>query len=966
MVGGVLALAESGLLLSTARSAFGGDSDRGGVRTAAFDAMTFVTGTGPVPILVDENGRLLETPDIQYRAIPRVTTTNVRIQIDRNQVDFASLFGSLEEGEGTSPWFEDRELDPRATFEATPNITAEDGSDLVHRPIPKQLQITRLPLTAETRDRQIEIRFAVPAEASKRFALHIFLASGGDSFPATPTLQIPWEQIQAAYKTKDQVFDDLTPDGTKWQQPFVIREIQRVEIEGIPALNPQKAYALDAIFNGYPRYRVRLVEEGSKQAALATVEGQAGVDADWAEMLNQLTAVGGGSPVADFYDTGIRLASTAPFSMQLGFPLQPWHPFSGPISRATLSIREAVGFLKDDIGRNIERNFGVQLAIGFFIGFWDGVTGDFHVITSPIETYRQIRDAFAQLAELELTGEQLNLILQTALSELGEKDPFELIDLTARLQGKIGFLLGYLTGMIVYQVASALAIGALAAGIGAVVVKVGTALRGIGAVVKVTAVIGRALAALARVIKFIVQRIGEPLLVSITEVWRALDALSGTLAILSTKYKDVHNVLEAAYRVMARSVGQARQMIELLARIAGMPDELAARLLDYMAQSESRVGEVARWLSAYTKRTQLLAGVENNRAAKEALEATPQFPNQLADELNEVLVAACDAINRGDAVGADNLVRVFAQKYTHAVGGNRLEDALRAFRRGPDDTRFTQNTINEVIRVHAENTVATWLRESLEGSARIVQENGDEGATILARLIKETDLAFHVRLEEAAAKVNDFTDPESVRALGRLVQNGESERTAMFLTAPGHSGIEERLINAVDELRYSDGSLIPGVSTKPQGRGSSPLLNTLRNATNRGFAYEPVGVHKMVARGEFTLDEMVEMGRRFDVDASRFVEADAFVVRVGRRSAIDFKFGDVDPDGLIDQDLLDRVALALTAPVSPFDEWVFAVSGNIDQTVLNSINDLNQQIRNLFPDRFTGDPIRVVSGLGGF
>jgi len=69
MVGGVLALTDSGLLLSTARSPFGGDSELGGVRTAALRSIVYINSVVPDPIEVTRDDLVRRNVLVTFRAL---------------------------------------------------------------------------------------------------------------------------------------------------------------------------------------------------------------------------------------------------------------------------------------------------------------------------------------------------------------------------------------------------------------------------------------------------------------------------------------------------------------------------------------------------------------------------------------------------------------------------------------------------------------------------------------------------------------------------------------------------------------------------------------------------------------------------------------------------------------------------------------------------------------------------------
>src|SRR5262249_28519125 len=125
-IGGRLGLSDDGVLFGTAHSVFGGaDVPMGGVRTTGLGKLALITKVVPDPILVDQEGILLDRPTLEYRSLPPLTTNNATIDIDKNQTEFRQLLASLTAGKGASDWFEDRPLDPKANYTATPDFRDE-------------------------------------------------------------------------------------------------------------------------------------------------------------------------------------------------------------------------------------------------------------------------------------------------------------------------------------------------------------------------------------------------------------------------------------------------------------------------------------------------------------------------------------------------------------------------------------------------------------------------------------------------------------------------------------------------------------------------------------------------------------------------------------------------------------------------------------------------------------------------
>jgi hypothetical protein len=298
---------------------------------------------------------------------------------------------------------------------------------------------------------------------------------------------------------------------------------------------------------------------------------------------------------------------------------------------------------------------------------------------------------------------------------------------------------------------------------------------------------------------------------------------------------------------------------------------------------------------------------------------------------------------------------------------------MKALLEGPDG-RISQKTIKEVIRIHSDLGAAAWTDDALAGAARFIERNGDEGAGLLERFVREVTPDSAERVDVVLSKLKGFTDPDGVKAFARLIKDGEARRMAAIVDNMTYDGLQERLVRAIDRLRKpQDGPLVPGIATAPQGPpppASQPvsLLDSMVNAANKGTAYEPVAVLKLVERGEFTVDDIAEMGRRFRTTRAdstpSIVEADAFVLR-GKRVSIDFKHAS-SVDDLISTDLLDRIEGALGALQPDIDEWWFAVQGSVTADKLAEIQAINVRLRAVLPERFPTDPIRVIEQLGDF
>jgi hypothetical protein len=934
---------------------------------------------------VDQEGIFLDRPSLEYRSLPPLTTDNATIDIEKNETEFRRLLASLTGGKGASDWFEDRPVDPKATYTATPDFRDEDNTPLPA--VTKKLPVTRLPLTAETRDRQLEVRFAVPAGSDRRYVLKIYVAPENVPLSQTPSLTLPWSIIQSAYESEDTVFADITPSSAKASDPYVIRKIKRVVVPGSPPIKEQNAFALDAILGGYHHYGVSLVEEGPSGRELTRVEGQASPDLSWAGMLDDLTSIGLRT-TSRWSDGRVRLARTGLMPLFQIAPYQVWGPQAGLVARVILPIERMLGLVKDAYGNIIQPSFPYQLVRGLVNGFIDGFEGDKQLILHPIDSFHAMKDGIAEFIKVIRSGVLLDGWLQGVYNALpqamGSKvSVLGFLDGANRVTGKIGFIEGYVAGMVLWQVASALVLAAAVAGVGAVIEKVAAVAKATGLTAAISARVARALAVLGRVASLVADQIraGE----AVEEIARIASAIfeiaDGPLAVLAAKYAQAMKTLDPALKLMARSASLGRKVIEVFARVAALPDEAAVRLISYLGRGEGTVAKVAHWIDIYNNRTLYTGGMESARAIREALEGAPDIPNGITDEVFEALVAAADKINKADGTGADNLVATFVQKHRNPglpapPGPIATEQFMRALLEAPDGIKISQRTINDLIRIHSEAGLPAWSKDALTGAARFIERNADEGAALLERFVREVAPESLERVDVVLAKLRGFSDPDNVKAFARLVKDGEARRMATIVDNITYDGIQEKLVNAINRLRKpEDGPLIPGIATTPQGPPAplpppDSLLDTMVNAPNKGTAYEPVATLRLVERGDLTVDGVVEMGRRFRATAAdgsaSILEADTFAVASGKRVSIDFKHSASAGDAVIDSDLLGRIDRALRNPETDFDEWWFAVQGNVPASKYFEIQGINAELMSLFPGRYPTEPIKIIEQLGDF
>ena len=129
MVGGVLAVTQSGLLLSTARSAFGGDTEGGGVRTAAL-ARTPVIREVTAAVVVRPTGTPVTHKDIsiEFDVVPGdVEVTHAEVEILRSGTLVETLTVQLAGSNGVATWPAGRTVQPGSTY--TARATVDPGTE---------------------------------------------------------------------------------------------------------------------------------------------------------------------------------------------------------------------------------------------------------------------------------------------------------------------------------------------------------------------------------------------------------------------------------------------------------------------------------------------------------------------------------------------------------------------------------------------------------------------------------------------------------------------------------------------------------------------------------------------------------------------------------------------------------------------------------------------------------------------
>ena len=207
------------------------------------------------------------------------------------------------------------------------------------------------------------------------------------------------------------------------------------------------------------------------------------------------------------------------------------------------------------------------------------------------------------------------------------------------------------------------------------------------------------------------------------------------------------------------------------------------------------------------------------------------------------------------------------------------------------------------------------------------------------------------RVLKFVEEIDEYGDVEQFR-LAKAISNPRYDNTPPM---------QESMIEAIDFLRQ-DGKLIKGIITKPSGPKASPLFNNLGNQGGRGFGFEPIAAKYLVDNGEFTLSEIREFGREFDIfanDKSTTIEADIYVekesgelilydVKNLNRTSLPQEDINKMEAAVLDLDDVDEVRLPIGAP------------SNFTAPTLQRINEANIRLsdelnNNIFKKYIDGD-----------
>ena len=152
------------VIFSTARSVFGGETDLGGIRTAALNDVALITQVSPDPIVVSAGDQVLTDVEVAYRLIPAdpdVATAEVHVDV-RAGGRIATLPGPVVAGSGTTTWERGTVVNLTKVYEA--RVSAQrDGAEMPGPP--RRLRFDKIPLAITTKDRALRVQFAVPRTA---------------------------------------------------------------------------------------------------------------------------------------------------------------------------------------------------------------------------------------------------------------------------------------------------------------------------------------------------------------------------------------------------------------------------------------------------------------------------------------------------------------------------------------------------------------------------------------------------------------------------------------------------------------------------------------------------------------------------------------------------------------------------------------------------------------------------------
>lgn len=932
----------------------------GGVRTATLGELAYIARVTPEPIVVSAGSEVFSDVILDYRIIPAdpsVTAGDVRITVGAGST-VASLPGTLAAGQGSVTWPQGAIVDVTRPYEAT--LQAErDGRQM--RAVPRRLRLDKVPLAVTTRDRLLRIQFALPEQGlftTRNYSVRVFLAAGGQSFPAEPTFSVSSQRISEAAPNVEQWWpsDDATAASEQW----VTLKLDRMDLPaGLDTTIRRQAFEIGTVLSGYSRLRVAVVSDGTG-TELSVFEGQVTAGGDWAHVVETINH---------------RLRQSAGQFVPMVHTIPPPDTFDPrfPVQSLGALTYRAVRKLIDD-------TLDVALLRGIVEGFRDSWEGDRQmvallgqVLTSPRESAKAFASFMSEFVARVREGGGVSGMISALFSGL--------YSVSFTIAGQPAYYAGYLIGFLFEQVVVTVALAAATLPIGAAIARAATLIRGAAWV----ASLAPRLQKLARSVGYVMKTVNaaaDTRAAKAAVTW--VKELGPDLDNLWTKYPDAGRILERAGQAARVSTQVAKRAIYWLTVVDRMTDAAASRVIRFFERIGQDAGDL--WLTRWT------ALPNGRRAVKDGFEAYERT-GDAAEGVHDALVLAG---NLDHPITGRTFPRDYATKY-----GTRTESTLGQLRLSPTDARYTDDAVAHTVKFHShpEAEVPSMSDDAIEGTARSANVPCTRVASALlfavpvviggcgiligdllheqyGNLMPRIQVAF-----ENLKRANDIAADEAFDRLLWAAHNFNREtaeaviRAASFPNATPASVAE--YMKAVDWMRdpADPSSIITGLLDPAETLLGSTI--NMRRVGNMGAGsiaegWEPVAMRRLIEGGSpnlprpITRGDIKSYGEKLPVGAitggsPSTIEADCLLT--------DGTFFDMkhsltgDPRIAADQiALLERV---LADPVNrPIQRAVFVTNAPVGDTILGRVRAANDTLRLRYG--ITEDLIRVVEDLGGF
>lgn len=253
----------------------------------------------------------------------------------------------------------------------------------------------------------------------------------------------------------------------------------------------------------------------------------------------------------------------------------------------------------------------------------------------------------------------------------------------------------------------------------------------------------------------------------------------------------------------------------------------------------------------------------------------------------------------------------------------------------PDDISKADKVF---ARISSFSGSADELNASMKGVKDLLNVAND-GPDNLYKFMNNVAEANKVELQTAFKNLSEFDDIDNVAKFSKLIDDYSGQgivntmddlaltmSNSRYLNPP--NPVYESLVSSIDFIKLN-GAPPSGFLTKPQGSGTSSMGTDLRKG-NLGHAFEPHATKNLINSGEFAKNQIIEVGRRFDVVVNgkpRTIEADILVTKNGKTIFYDFK----KSNGKILEDAIKGIEEALELGTY-FDEAVYALQkGTMDR-----------------------------------